>query len=156
LAIGSAAFPKVLPALFRQQGIILRRDRRRNATQSRRRKLALNGRWLPVSGKFRHSIHAPERGLTLAAPNALNEVRVHLHLTRAMIWRFLAAGRVPRGFRGGQGLKKFVVVAGLWWLAGLPIFSILHSSPPPYTPKRTNKVVELLKGRKYTKREMRW
>jgi 4-hydroxy-2-oxoheptanedioate aldolase len=41
-------------------------------------------------------------------------------------------------------MKKYVVVAGLAVAGWFASFSVLHSSPPPYTPKRINKVIELL------------
>jgi 4-hydroxy-2-oxoheptanedioate aldolase len=43
-----------------------------------------------------------------------------------------------------KGMKKFAVVAGLAVAAWFVSLSVLHSSPPPYTPKRINKAVELL------------
>ena len=41
-------------------------------------------------------------------------------------------------------MKKFAVVASLAAAGWFVSLSILHSSPPPYTPKRINKAVELL------------
>jgi hypothetical protein len=41
-------------------------------------------------------------------------------------------------------MKKFLVAAGLEVAGWFVSFSILHSSPPPYTSKRINKAVELL------------
>jgi 4-hydroxy-2-oxoheptanedioate aldolase len=41
-------------------------------------------------------------------------------------------------------MKKLAVVAGLAVAGWFVSLSILHSSPPPYTPKRINKAVELL------------